>query len=98
MRNNNTNPGQSILSDSIKWLTNVLAFGAAFFGGPEIYMRSLPFVLRFAESRYGPGFEGLVQFVWFALTLAFVFFSTRIAFAFALITLSGSVALRLFAA
>lgn len=98
MQHNQPNPGQSILSASIEALTNVLAFGAAFFGGPELYMRTLSFVLRFAETRYGGGFEGLVQFIWFLTTFAFVFFSARIAFAFALIAFSGSLALRLFAA
>lgn len=98
MTKQHANPGHNMLSSAIEALTFVLAFGAAFFGGPEIYMRTLPFVLRFAETRYGPGFEGLVQLVWFLLTFAFVFFSARIAFAFALIAFSGSLALRLFAA
>lgn len=98
MRNNNSNPGQSIFTRTIERLADVLACIAAFFGGPELYMRSLPFVLHFAETRYGPGFEGLAQFVWLLLTLALVFFTARLVLALVLISVTGQVALRLFAA
>ena len=98
MSKQNPNPGQNIISSSINPLANVVACGVAMFGGPELYMRTLPFVQRFAESRYGPDFAGPVQLAWFALTFGFVFYTSRIGLAFAIIALSGSLALRLFAA
>lgn len=78
-------------------LGDLIAITAAFFGGPEFYYRTLPFVQRFAETRYGEGFEGGVQFVWFVLTFGITFFASRIVIELGLIILFSTAALRFLA-
>ena len=92
-----TTPQQNMFANSMEWLANLLAFLAAFFAGPEVYFRTLPLVIKFAETRYGEGFGGAVQVVWFLLTFGLVYFASRAVLAIALIALFGSAALRFLA-
>lgn len=67
---------QDVFMQSVEWTANILAFIAAFLLTPEIYIRTVGWVTRIAENRYGASGDllGLVSFVWF-VTMALLTFS-----------------------
>lgn len=74
----------------------VLALIAVFFGGPELYYRTIGFVMAFAQARYGPDFADLVLLAWAGIVAAFTFYAARITFDLALASALLAIAMRLF--
>ena len=68
---------QEVFMGSIEALANLLAFLSAFLVTPEIYARTVTWVITFTTARYGAGFEDLVQLGWFVITALIVFFTAR---------------------
>ena len=68
---------QQVFMSSVEWLANLLAVLAAFILTPEIYARTVNWVVDYTASRYGAGFEDLTHFAWFVMTALLVFFGAR---------------------
>jgi hypothetical protein len=67
---------QDIFMQSVEWTANILAFIGAFLLTPEIYIRTVGWIVRIAETRYGASGDMLdfVSLVWF-VTMALLTFS-----------------------
>lgn len=77
---------QDVFIQSIEWIANICAFIAAFLLSPEVYIRTVGWVIRIAETRYGAGeFIDLVCFVWFVTVAALMFFTARATLATAIV-------------
>lgn len=82
---------QQVFMSSVEALANLFALMAAFFLTPEIYARSVGWVLSYAASRYGPGYEPAIMLGWFVMTGMTVFFTARATLATAIV--AGGLAL-----
>lgn len=85
---------RQIFMDSIESLADLLAFMTAFLATPEIYARSVTWVVNFTSARYGTGFEDLTQIVWFVMTGLIVFFTARATIATAIVAAGLAAATR----
>lgn len=85
---------QQVFMSSIEALANLLAFLTAFLATPEIYVRTVAWVVNFTSARYGGGFEDLVQLGWFAVTALIVFFTARATLATAIVAAGLAAATR----
>ena len=70
---------QDVFMQSIEWTANILAFVAAFLLTPEIYARTVGWVVSYTASRYGMAGDALdlVSFVWFVTMALLTFFVSR---------------------
>ncbi|CFX24150.1 conserved protein of unknown function [Candidatus Filomicrobium marinum] len=82
---------QQVFMSSVEWLANLFALLVAFFLTPEIYVRTVDWIVGFTASRYGTGFEDLTSFAWFAVSGLLVFFTARATLATAIV--AGGLAL-----
>lgn len=85
---------QQVFMGSVEAMANLLAFLSAFLATPEIYARTAPWVVDFASTRYGVGFEDLIQVGWFVLTALLVFFMARATLATAIVAAGLAAATR----
>lgn len=76
---------------SVEWLAILLAIMAAFLLTPEVYARTVAWIVAYTASRYGAGFEDLTRFVWFVMTALLIFFGARATLATAIV--AGAVAI-----
>lgn len=74
----------------------VLALIAVFFGAPELYHRTIGFVMAFSQARYGADFTDLVILAWAVIVAAFTFYAARITFDLALASALLALAMRFF--
>lgn len=77
--------GQNLFMSSVTGLANVLAFIAAFLGGPTFYYHTAPYVLELTYQTYGGEFIGLAKLVWYGLSYLLIFFVARATIGTALI-------------
>ena len=82
---------QQVFMSSVEWLANLFALLAAFFLTPEIYVRTVNWIVNYTASRYGAGFEDITAFAWFVVTALVVFFTARATLATAIV--AGGLAL-----
>lgn len=85
---------QQVFMDSVEALSNILAFITAFLMTPEVYARTVNWVVRFTSSRYGAGFEDLVQLAWFAVMALLIFFLSRATLSTAIVAAGLAIAVR----
>ncbi len=85
MNTNHAKAGQNLFMSSVTGLANVLAFVAAFLGGPTLYYYSAPFVLELTYQTYGSGIIELAKLVWYGLCYLLIFFVARATIGTALI-------------
>lgn len=82
---------QKFFMSNIEALANILAFITAFIATPEVYARTVNWVVNYTATRYGPGFEDMTAMGWFAVTALLIFFGARASLATAI--LAGGLAL-----
>lgn len=72
---------------SVEWTANILAFIAAFLLTPELYARTVVWVVNYTTSRYGVAGDALdlVSFVWFVAMALLTFFVSRATLATAIV-------------
>lgn len=85
---------QEVFMGSIEALANILAFLTAFLATPEIYARTVVWVVDFTSARYGAGFEDLIQIGWFVMTGLILFFTARATIATAIVAAGLALATR----
>lgn len=74
---NHAQAGQNLFMSSVTGLANVLAFIAAFLGGPTVYNYTGPYVLDLTYQTYGPDIVGLAGLVWYGLSYLLIFYVAR---------------------
>lgn len=77
--------GQNLFMSSVTSLANVLAFVAAFLGGPAMYHYTAPFVLELTYQTYGQEIIGLASMVWYGACYLLIFYIARATLGTALI-------------
>lgn len=82
---NHAQAGQNLFMSSVTGLANVLAFIAAFLGGPTLYYVTAPYVLELTYQTYGGEIIGLAKMVWYGLSYLLIFFVARATIGTALI-------------
>ena len=87
---------QDVFMQSIEWTANILAFVAAFLLTPEIYARTVHWVVSYTASRYGVTGDALdlVSFVWFVTMALLTFFVSRATLATAIVAAGLAAATR----
>lgn len=85
---------QQVFMSSVEALANLLAFLTAFLLTPEIYARTVTWVIAFTAHRYGPGFEDVTAFGHFIVTGLIVFFASRATLATAIVAAGLAFAVR----
>ena len=89
MRNTNDHrqKRQDVFMQSVEWTANILAFVAAFLLTPELYARTVTWVVNYTASRYGVAGDALdlVSFVWFVTMALLTFFVSRATLATAIV-------------
>lgn len=85
---------QQVFMSSVEALANILAFVAAFFATPEVFARTVGWVVSYTASRYGPGFEDVTALGWFAVTGLLIFFGARATISTAIVAAGLAVAVR----
>ena len=88
------NKRRKVFMDSIEALATLLAALAAFLATPEAYSRTVNWVVRYASSRYGAGFEDLIAMGWFVMTALIIFFGARATLATAIVAAGLAAAVR----
>lgn len=68
---------QQVFMSSVEWIANLIALLAAFLLTPEIWARSVDWVVSYTAARYGPGFEPAVTIGWFVMVAMLTFFTSR---------------------
>jgi len=68
MSNSTKNAAKGVYEKSVQSIANLSAVVAAFFATGPLYAVSINWVLDFASSQYGDGFEWAVQAFWFVVT------------------------------
>lgn len=68
---------QQVFMNSVEGFANVMAFIAAFFLTPEIFVRTIGFVSSYTAHRYGADLVDFVGFVWFVAVALLTFFMAR---------------------
>lgn len=77
---------QDVFMSSIEAIANILAFITAFLVTPEVHYRSVGWITRVAEARYGAGeFLDLVSLVWLVTVALLTFFMARATLATAIV-------------
>ena len=78
---------QDVFMQSIEWTANILAFITAFLLTPEIFIRTVGFISRIAETRYGAAGDllGFIGFVWFVTVGLLTFSLSRATLATAIV-------------
>lgn len=98
MRNTNDHrqKRQDVFMQSIEWTANILAFVAAFLLTPELYARTVTWVVNYTASRYGVSGDALdlVSFVWFVTMALLTFFVSRATLATAIVAAGFAAATR----
>ncbi|MBU1210180.1 MAG: hypothetical protein KJ587_02785 [Alphaproteobacteria bacterium] len=96
MFNSNEQRGkrQKVFMSSVEALANILAFVAAFFATPEVFGRTVGWVVTYTAARYGTGFEDFTAFGWFAVTGLLIFFGARATISTAIVAAGLAVAVR----
>lgn len=82
---NHSDKSKTIFMQSVEALANLSAFVAAFFLAPEVYVRTIAFVIEYTRQRYGYGFDEPVMLVWFVVVTLIVFFGARATIATAIV-------------
>lgn len=85
---------QQVFMSSVEALANILAFGTAFLLTPEVYARTVTWVVNFTAARYGPGFEDATAFGHFVITALIIFFASRATLATAIVAAGLAFAVR----
>lgn len=81
--------------DPKRRMAKVLAVVATFFGAPELYYHTIPYVMAFAQSRYGPELAPLAIIGWALIVALFIYYGARITFDVALFSAVIAVGMRL---
>lgn len=80
---------------SIEGIANISAFIAAFLLTPEIHLRTVGFIIRIAEQRYGLiGFDVPVSLAWLGTVGLLTFFLSRATLATAIVAGGLAIATR----
>lgn len=82
---NHAAAGKNVFMSSVTGLANVLAFIAAFLGGPALFNLSGPFIMEMTYQTYGEEILGIAYMVWYATCYLLVFFVSRATIGTALI-------------
>ena len=82
---NHAQAGQNLFMSSVTGLANVLAFVAAFLGGPTMYHYSAPIIIDLIYQTYGGEIIGLAKLVWYGLCYLLIFYTARATLGTALI-------------
>jgi len=85
---------QQVFMSSVEALANILAFATAFLLTPEVYARTVEWVVSFTASRYGAGFEDLTAFAHFVIVALVIFFTARATLATAIVAAGLAFAVR----
>jgi hypothetical protein len=95
-QNDHRQKRRDVFMSSIEWIANILAFVTAFLLTPEIYFRTVGWIVRVAESRYGASgdFLDLASFVWFVTVALLTFFMARATLATAIVAAGLAAATR----
>ncbi|WP_072378272.1 hypothetical protein [Hyphomicrobium sp. NDB2Meth4] len=80
---------------AVEWLAILLAIMTAFLLTPEVYARTVNWIVAYTASRYGAGFEDLTRFAWFVMTALLIFFGARATLATAIVGAGLALATRL---
>ena len=82
---NHAQAGQNLFMSSVVGLANVLAFVAAFFGGPLLWQHTVEYVRELTFQTYGADLIGLASMAWYGLSFLLVFFVARASIGTALV-------------
>ncbi|MEP4987398.1 MAG: hypothetical protein ABJV68_06865 [Paracoccaceae bacterium] len=82
---NHAQAGQNLFMSSVTGLANVLAFIAAFLGGPAMYHYTAPYILEQTYQTYGPEIIGLASLVWYGACYVLIYYIARATLGTALI-------------
>ncbi len=85
---------QQFFMTNIEALANILAFVTAFIATPEVYARTVVWVVNFTAHRYGEGYEGFTAIGWFVVTGLLIFFGARATLATAILAAGLTLAVR----
>jgi hypothetical protein len=80
---------------AVEWLAILLAIMTAFLLTPEVYGRTVNWIVNYTAARYGMGFEDVTRFAWFVMTALIIFFTARATLATAIVAGGVAVATRL---
>jgi len=69
--------GYGVFMETLIWLSNLLAIIITFFATPEVYNRTVDFVIHFTAQNYGMGFDEYVSFFWWLITAGVIFCIVR---------------------
>ena len=75
-------------------IENIVAGIATFFITPEIYIRTVDFVMRFTDSRYGADLVPVVQMGWMPAVAVLTFYIARISIETAIMSAALAFAVR----
>lgn len=88
------NKRRKVFMDSVEGLATLLAILAAFLLTPEVYVRTVGWIVTYTSARYGEGFEDLISFGWFVMTALILFFGARATLATAIVAAGLAAATR----
>lgn len=77
MNSNHAKAGQNLFMSSVTSLATVLAFIAAFLGGPTLYHHTGPIILELTYQTYGGEIIGLAKLVWHGTCYLVIYFVAR---------------------
>ncbi len=92
--NDHRNKRQQFFMQNIEAVANILAFVTAFLATPEVWARSVGWVVNYTSQRYGPEFEGPVSLGWFVTVALLIFFGARATLATAILAAGLTLAIR----
>lgn len=85
---------QQVFMGSVEALANLLALLTTFMATPEVYGRTVDWVVSYASARYGAGFEDAISLGWFLMTCLLLFFTARATLATAIVAAGLAAATR----
>lgn len=95
LKSNHAQAGQKLFMSSVIGLANVLAFAAAFLGGPALYNYTAPLVLEITYQTYGGEIITFVKLAWHGACYLLIFFIARATVGTALVFGGLAIATRL---